>query len=146
MTQKEQQIFIKADCRINRSELIFSFSRSSGPGGQNVNKVNSKVTLAFDVNNSVSLNQEQKQLVMDRLANKVNRQGMLRVTASESRSQMKNREIATERLANLLRTALHINPSRRPTRTPNKVKEKRLQAKKNRGQIKKLRNKRFDLD
>ena len=122
-------------------ELSFSFSRSSGPGGQNVNKVNTRVTLSFDVACSPSLNDRQRQLIRSRLATRINKNGVLRIAADSCRTQQGNREEVVLRFVKLLRQALHEQRSRRKTRVPKRAKERRLSAKKNRGSLKQLRSK-----
>jgi ribosome-associated protein len=122
------------------SELSFSFSRSSGPGGQNVNKVNTRVTLAFDVVHSPSLGDRQKQLISSRLASRINKNGVLRIAADSCRTQAGNRQEVLRRFVGLLRQALHEQPPRRKTRVPKRARERRLSAKKNRSRLKQLRS------
>jgi len=122
------------------SELSFSFSRSSGPGGQNVNKVNTRVTLAFDVAHSPSLDGRQRQLIADRLAARINKHGVLRIAADSCRTQAGNRQDVILRFITLLRQALHEERPRRKTRVPKRVRERRLSVKKNRGRLKQLRS------
>ena len=122
------------------SELSFSFSRSSGPGGQNVNKVNTRVTLAFDVVNSSSINERQRQLISSRLAPRINKNGVLRIAADSCRTQAGNRQEVIQRFVGLLRQALHRQRPRRKTRVPKRARERRLSAKKNRGRLKQLRS------
>ena len=121
------------------SELSFTFSRSSGSGGQHVNKVNSRVTLWFDVAASGSLTPDQKQLIRQRLAGRINKQGVLRLDADRRRSQGANREDAVSRFASLLRDALHVDKTRRKTKPSRGAKKRRLQAKKHRSRLKKQR-------
>ncbi|MCF6297519.1 MAG: aminoacyl-tRNA hydrolase, partial [Flavobacteriaceae bacterium] len=83
-------------------ELEFNFSRSSGPGGQHVNKVNTKVGLRFDVSGSKILNEEQKELLMEKLANKLTKEGVLVLSSQEARSQLLNKELVIEKLDKLL--------------------------------------------
>ncbi|HHB75337.1 MAG TPA: aminoacyl-tRNA hydrolase [Desulfobulbus sp.] len=122
------------------SELSFSFSRSSGPGGQNVNKVNTRVTLAFDVIHSPSLDDRQKQLIVGCLASRINKNGVLRIAADSCRTQAGNREEVIRRFVGLLQQALHRKRPRRKTRVPKRARERRLSAKKNRGRLKQLRS------
>ncbi len=86
-------IVINSHTAIPSSELTFRFSRSGGPGGQNVNKLETKVELLFDVARSAGLTDEQKQLILTREKNRIDADGMLRVTSQESRSQFENREV-----------------------------------------------------
>ncbi len=127
-------------------ELSFTFSRSSGSGGQHVNKVNSRVTLWFDIAASESLTQDQKQLISERLAGRINKQGVLRLDADRRRSQGANREDAVSRFASLLRDALHVDKTRRKTKPSQGAKKRRLQAKKHRSRLKKQRGKKSYSD
>jgi len=126
---------------IPKEELRFTASLSSGPGGQNVNKVSSRVTLWFDVVNSPSLTPEQKELVMSRLATRISKDGVLRVISQQTRSQLENRELAMERFAELLRDALKQVPVRKKTRVSKGAKLRRLEEKKQRSAIKHGRSK-----
>ena len=124
---------------IPKQELRFTASRSGGPGGQHVNKVSTRVSLWFDVANSPSLSDEQKQLIFRRLTTRINKQGVLQVVAQQGRSQMTNRARAIERFVELLRKALKKKKMRRPTRIPRAAKERRLMEKKARGRVKRDR-------
>lgn len=128
------------------SELSFSFSRSSGPGGQNVNKVNTRVTLSFDVKHSPILTERQRQLILIRLANRINKEGRLHLSADVCRTQQGNREEVSRRLRSVLRQALHEQRPRRKTRTPKRVRERRLMIKKERGRLKRLRGGKISVD
>lgn len=121
------------------SELSFTFSRSSGKGGQHVNKVNSRVTLWFDVEGSASLSPEQKELIRHRLGARINRRGLLQIDADRRRSQGANREDAIARFASLLRGALQVSKVRRKTKPSRRARQKRLQAKKQRSLLKQQR-------
>jgi ribosome-associated protein len=129
---------------IPESELRFVASRASGPGGQNVNKVSSRITLLFDVAASPSLDDEQKAKIAQRLATRINRDGVLQVSSQRHREQGMNRAAALERFAGLLRDALTDAPPRRKTRVPRAAKKRRLEEKKKRGEIKAGRSGRFD--
>ena len=120
-------------------ELIFISSRSSGPGGQNVNKVNTKVELRFNIMKSLRLSDREKQLLTDKLKNKINRNGELILMSQSERSQLKNREKVTKKFYFLLSKALTIKSIRIPTRPTSGSKEKRLEGKKRRSEIKQAR-------
>ncbi len=112
------------------SETKFSASKSSGPGGQNVNKVNTKVELRFNVRHSILLSDEEKILVLKKLANKINKDGELIVVAQSERSQIGNKEKAIEKLNTIIEQALHKDKKRIATKTPRSVIRKRLKNKK----------------
>jgi len=131
---------------IPEEELRFTASRSSGPGGQHVNKVASRVTLWFDVAHSPSLDDEQKSLIMNRLSSRVNKEGVLWVASQESRSQIANREAAVERFVGLLRSALKRRPVRKRRGIPAASKQRRLEEKKRRARVKQRRVKKNSWD
>jgi ribosome-associated protein len=117
-------------------ELTFTTSRSSGPGGQHVNKVSSRVTLRFNVVASPSLSDEQKQRLLTHLATRIDKAGVLRVASQTSRSQAMNRERAMERFVELLRDALTPQRRRKKTTVPPAAKRQRLEEKKRRSLVK----------
>ena len=121
------------------AELRETASRSSGPGGQHVNKSNTRVTLRWSVADSVALGPNQRRRVLRRLASRSTRDGEVLVHASRHRSRARNRELARERLAELVRDALVVRKPRRPTRQSRASKERGLAAKKHRGAVKRLR-------
>jgi ribosome-associated protein len=127
---------ITAEISIPDQELSFTFSRSSGPGGQHVNKVNSRVTLWFDLEASPSLSDRHKAILRQRLATRINKEGRLWLVAFASRSQHANRETALLRFADLLRDALIENRPRFDTKIPRASRQNRLDAKKHRATIK----------
>lgn len=139
-------IVINDHTSISEDELLFTASHSSGPGGQNVNKVSSRVTLWFDVANSPSLSPDQKELLMRRLATRIGKDGVLRVISQQTRSQMENKELATERFAELLRDALKQMPMRKKTRVSKGAKLRRLEEKKQRGILKQERSKKLPIE
>ncbi|HET9225858.1 MAG TPA: alternative ribosome rescue aminoacyl-tRNA hydrolase ArfB, partial [Thermoanaerobaculia bacterium] len=99
-------------------EVSFTTSRSGGPGGQNVNKLETRVTVRFDVAGSSSLSEEQRQRLQERLATRITREGVLHVTSQKHRTQAENREAAVARLAELMAEALREETPRKPTRVP----------------------------
>jgi ribosome-associated protein len=134
------RIVITPEVSIAESELAFTTARSSGPGGQNVNKVETRVTLRFSVDDSPSLSAAQKDLVRERLATRIAKSGELRVTSQRHRTQEANRRAAVVRFAELLREALHEDPERKPTKVPKAARRRRLKAKRDRGRLKRLRS------
>ncbi|TFV82250.1 aminoacyl-tRNA hydrolase [Microbacterium sp. dk485] len=124
---------------IPESELTWRFSRSSGPGGQGVNTADSRVELVWDAARSAVLSPIQRERILERLSGRLV-DGVLTVTASEHRAQLRNREAARARLADLVADALRPpTPSRRPTAPSRGAKERRLGAKKRRTDVKRLR-------
>lgn len=115
---------------IEEDELTFTASRSAGPGGQNVNKVNTRITLWFNVAASPNLSQEQKKRIMTRLSTRVSRDGVLRVVSQGSRSQLANRDTAILRFIVLLQEVLTDLPPRKPTRISRQAKARRVDEKK----------------
>lgn len=135
---------IRPGLEIPESELAFVASRSGGPGGQNVNKVNSRITLQFDVGASSALSDDEKEKVRAKLATRINREGVLQVSSQKHRDQGMNRAAAIDRFAELLRDALTEAPPRRKTKVPRAAKKKRLEEKKKRSEIKSARSRSFD--
>ena len=123
------------------TELLFKAVRSSGAGGQNVNKVSSKVMLSFDVKNSHALTDEEKILLTSKLASKLTLEQVLILSCDEDRSQLKNKTIVTKRFLELIKTALIVPKKRKPTQIPRGVIEKRIKAKRNLSEIKQNRRK-----
>jgi ribosome-associated protein len=132
-------IRISDELSIADEEISFEFSRSRGPGGQNVNKVSTKATLLFDVANSPSLSAEQRSKIRKALRTRITKAGLLRVTSQAHRTQRANREAATEKLIDLLRDALKPMRPRRKTKPPNAARERRLQEKRRRSVLKRGR-------
>ena len=131
---------------IPEKELRFTFSRSSGPGGQNVNKVSTKVTLQFDIDRSASISEQQKARIKKKLASRISRNGVLRVTAGYHRTQKANREAVVKRFYELLASALAERRPRKRTKVSWAAKERRLKAKRHRSRIKQTRSKRIEAD
>jgi ribosome-associated protein len=139
-------IKIKDKIVIGEDELSFTFSRSSKPGGQKVNKVSSRVTLLFDVSNSPSLSTEHKNQIITRLKTRVNKDGVLRVVSQRHRSQAANREAVTERFVELLQESLKPVKARKKTRISLAAKKRHLNEKRRRSRLKKERAKPVDWD
>ncbi len=125
------------------SELTFKASRSSGPGGQHVNKTSSRIELIFSVQESQILNEDQKQLLFAKIPGKITDEGLIRVSSQTERSQTANKEIAIRRFHDLIQKALTVQKKRKLTKATKASKEKRLQGKKKLSEIKKLRSSRF---
>jgi ribosome-associated protein len=127
---------VSGELSIPMSEIRFTADRGTGPGGQHVNKVSTRVTLHFQAAGSPSLNEAQRELVLARLKGRVNQEGELKVVAGEYRSQSANKAAALARFAALMRQALARQTPRRATRPTRASKQRRLAAKKQRGFIK----------
>jgi len=133
-------IQITDNLAIPEDELKFAASRSGGPGGQNVNKVSTRVMLRFDVRGSSSLSEWQRRRILSRLATRVTKDGVLVVASQQHRSQRANREAAAARFVELLREALRRLPVRKRTAVPRAAKERRIESKKQRSRRKRLRS------
>jgi len=128
-----ESIRVTRSVSIPRSEIELRFSRSSGPGGQHAQKSDTRVEATFDVEASVALTQTQKRRVVARAG------PVIRAIAQDERSQWRNRELATERLVEALREALRVPRRRRPTRPTKAAVERRLEQKRRRSDVKRLR-------
>ena len=133
MPRIDSRLFIKD------RELTFSASTSSGPGGQHVNRVATRVTPLFDVDGSASLSAIQKQRVREALATRINREGTLRVVSSRHRSQRANRAATIERFIGLIAEAVRPRTRRRKTVVPRAQRRRRMDQKRRRGAQKRLR-------
>jgi ribosome-associated protein len=123
------------------SELAFKAVRSSGAGGQNVNKVSSKVVLSFDLTNSNAISEEEKILIESKLASRLTTENILILNCDEDRSQLKNKEIVIKRFLQIIKKALLIPKVRKATKIPKSVIKKRIKDKKNTSEIKQNRRK-----
>lgn len=123
------------------NELTFTTSRSSGPGGQNVNKVNSKVTLKFDVTHSIVLTDEQKELIHKKIPTRLTKEGVLVLTSQDKRSQLQNKEEVLQKLDQLLIKIFTPKKIRRATKPSKAAKQERIKDKKQRSEKKQWRQK-----
>jgi ribosome-associated protein len=123
------------------SEFSYKAVRSSGAGGQNVNKVSSKVVLSFDVQNSQALSEEEKELILVKLASRFTSDNRLILNCDENRSQFKNKMIVTKRCMELLKNSLIVPKIRKATKIPKSVIRKRIKDKKNISEVKNNRKK-----
>ncbi|PKB16254.1 alternative ribosome rescue aminoacyl-tRNA hydrolase ArfB [Flavobacterium sp. 5] len=123
------------------SEVKYKAVRSSGAGGQNVNKVSSKVVLNFDLRNSQAFSEEEKLLLETNLQNRLTSDLVLILNCDEDRSQLKNKEIVTKRFLDILKKGLYVPKERKPTKIPKAVIRKRIKDKKNISEIKQSRRK-----
>ena len=121
------------DAESIRSEIAFRFSRSSGPGGQHAQKSSTRAEALFDVEESAGLSEAERKRVLTKLG------PVVRAIAQDERSQLRNRELATERILEQLREAVKVRRKRRPTKPTAASKERRLDEKKRRGRTKRLR-------
>ncbi len=123
------------------SELTFKTSRSGGAGGQNVNKVSSKVELDFNVLNSALLSDEQKMTILKKLENKITKDGVLQIVSQKERNQLGNKEIVINKFHELIAKCFVEKKKRKPTKPSKSAKEKRLKTKKRNSEIKQMRKK-----
>lgn len=130
---------VTSGIRIPRSELNFSAVRAAGPGGQHVNKTSSAVELRFDAGTSSAFTAEQRRRVLSHADRRINRRGVIVLKAQDYRSQVKNREVAEQRLAELLEAALKTQKARIKTKLSQAQRKKRADQKLKRSQVKQLR-------
>lgn len=123
------------------SEVKYKALRSSGAGGQNVNKVSSKVVLTFDLQNSQAFSDEEKLLLETNLQNRLTADLILILNCDEDRSQFKNKEIVTKRFLDIIKKGLYVPKERKPTKIPKAVIRKRIKDKKNISEVKRYRRK-----
>ncbi|MDH4202846.1 MAG: alternative ribosome rescue aminoacyl-tRNA hydrolase ArfB [Phycisphaerae bacterium] len=128
------RITIPSDC------FTVSYSRSSGPGGQHVNKLNTRVSVFLDIRHCPCFSERQKQTLAVALKGRIDKQGVLQVSSQQSRSQAANRNAALQRMAELIGQALKPKRTRKKTHVPKRAVEKRLSDKKSRSNIKRLRS------
>jgi ribosome-associated protein len=137
---------ITASVRVPVSDLHFRTSRSSGPGGQNVNKLETRVELLFDVASSRTFSSEQRERILLNLASRIDGKGVLHISSQQSRSQWENKQKTIEKLVSLLRDALKVRKKRMKTAPTRSSNENRVQRKKKHSQKKKLRKVRLGDD
>ena len=126
---------------IDDDELQFHATTAQGPGGQHVNRSNTRVVVLWNVKTSPSLDDAQRVRILERLSNRISREGWLRVASQKHRSQSRNRDAAVQRLAELVAGALRTDPPRKATKPSRAARRRRVDEKKRRGEIKRTRRK-----
>ena len=145
MTTADNLLYVNDSLSIPRDELDVRVSRSSGAGGQHVNKTSSRVEIFWNIIGSRALNDEQRNRLREKLASRLTADGSVRVVASDMRSQIRNRELAEQRLAELIARSLIVPKKRKATKPSKAVKEARLEAKRRHSSKKRERSERsFD--
>jgi len=139
MRRVRASLRVGPELAIPPEELVFDTARSGGPGGQNVNKVESKVILRYDVRRSRILTEEQRMLLLERLAGRLTKEGELVLHSSRFREQSRNAGAARERMLEILQEALAPRIPRKETRVPRSAKRKRREAKRSRSEVKRGR-------
>lgn len=137
----KNDVSVKNGIVIPEHELEITTSRAGGPGGQHVNKTDTKITIRWNISKTTALTDEQKSRVLENLQSRLTSEGDLIITNNETRSQLQNKKLALEQLARDMRKALHVPKKRMATRISKAKKESRLQAKSHRGIIKQMRSK-----
>ncbi|HEY2378376.1 MAG TPA: alternative ribosome rescue aminoacyl-tRNA hydrolase ArfB [Gemmatimonadaceae bacterium] len=141
----DDDIVVSSALTIPQAELSFRASRAGGPGGQHVNTSSTRVELLWDLTRSTAVTDDVRSRLLAKLASRLDAEGMVRVVASDRRSQSQNRDAAAERLAEIVRKALIVPKKRRPTRPTGASRERRLSEKRQRGERKRDRR-RGDYD
>jgi ribosome-associated protein len=136
----EKSLYVNGSLSIPRSELDVRVSRSSGAGGQHVNKTSSRVEIFWSVDHSRALTEEQRARLSEKLASRLTSDGSVRVVASDTRSQTRNRELAEQRLAELIARSLIVARKRKATKPSRAAKEARLDAKRRQSSKKRERS------
>jgi ribosome-associated protein len=131
-----ENLYISDELTIPAHELMIRACRASGPGGQHVNKSNTKIQLSWSPASSAALNEEQRELILQKLRHRVNREGFMTCSVDEHRSQHRNIDEARERLSELVRHALIKPKARKPTKRSRASKERRLRSKRQRSELK----------
>jgi ribosome-associated protein len=132
-------IVISHSLKIPIGELQFKTSRSGGPGGQNVNKLETRVEAVLDITNSQCISEPIRHRLLQNLSSQLDSSGILHVVAQDTRSQWKNKQLAIERMADILKTALMVRKKRIATKPTHTAREVRIRTKKARGQTKRMR-------
>jgi ribosome-associated protein len=129
----------KIDRSLIGAELAFTTSRSSGPGGQNVNKVNSKVTIKWSITDSLAITEEEKDTLLKKLEGKLTTENVLIVTSQDKRSQLENKEVAIGKLERMIAKAFEVKKKRKATKPSKSSVQKRIQSKKHHSEKKQRR-------